>query len=104
METATEFNDNQIENQSDIPITGTGEISHEATLYAEPIAHIGSMPITNSLLTSWIAVLIIIIITFSIRLKLKKIPKGIQNFFEMVTVLFLLKFFLWLYQFSFLFL
>jgi F-type H+-transporting ATPase subunit a len=62
----------------------TAEITHEVTLYAEPIAHIGPLPITNALLTSWIAVIVIIILVIGIRSKLKEIPKGIQNFFEII--------------------
>jgi len=63
---------------------GTHEISHEATLYAEPIAHIGPMPITNALFTSWISVFIIIIISIILRKKLKEIPGKFQNFFEII--------------------
>jgi F-type H+-transporting ATPase subunit a len=62
----------------------TTEIAHESTLYAEPITHIGSLPVTNSLLTSWIAVFVIIVIVAALRLKLKQVPKGIQNFFEII--------------------
>jgi F-type H+-transporting ATPase subunit a len=61
-----------------------GEISHEATLYAEPIGHIGSLPITNSLLTTWLVVLVVLIFSLAIRLRIKRIPKGFQNFFEFV--------------------
>lgn len=60
------------------------EVSHEATLYAEPIAHIGNFTITNALFTSWIVVVIIFIIALAVRLSIKKIPKGIQNLFELV--------------------
>ena len=60
------------------------EISHEATLYAEPIAHIGTFQITNALFTSWIAVFLIIIISLAIRLRLKKVPGKFQNFFEII--------------------
>ncbi len=60
------------------------QISHEATLYAEPIAHIGNFNITNALFTSWIVVIIIIFLAIAIRLKIRKIPKGIQNFFEII--------------------
>lgn len=60
------------------------ELIHEATLYAEPIAHFGNLTVTNSLFTSWIVVFIILIISIVIRLKLKQIPRGIQNFFEFV--------------------
>lgn len=83
MET-TEFNDNQIENNLDQEIIVEAKPSHEVTLYAEPIYHIGSFPVTNALFTSWIAVFLIIVIVFFLRRKLAQIPKGIQNFFEII--------------------
>lgn len=85
METTTEFNDNQIENSLDQQTTVETEPSHESTLYAEPIAHIGSFEVTNALLTSWIAVFILIVIAISLRRKIREIPKGIQNVFEMIV-------------------
>ncbi len=60
------------------------EISHESTLYAEPIAHFGSFTVTNALFTSWIVVFILIILAIVIKIKTKKIPKGIQNLFEII--------------------
>jgi len=60
------------------------EISHESTLYAEPIAHFGSFTVTNALFTSWIVVFVLIVISIVVRIKIKKIPKGIQNLFEIV--------------------
>jgi len=63
-------------------------VSHESTLFAEPIFHIGQpsggLTVTNSLFTSWIVVGILIVISLAIRLTLKQIPKGIQNFFEFI--------------------
>ncbi len=47
------------------------------------------MPITNSMLTSWIATLLLIVLTLFATRKLKQIPKGIQNFFEL-TIEFLI--------------
>lgn len=85
METGTEFNDNQIENSLNTQTQVETEPSHESTLYAEPIVHVGSFAITNALLTSWIAVFLIIIISISLRRKIKEIPKGIQNFFEIIV-------------------
>lgn len=64
--------------------SGGHELKHEQTLYAEPVAHIGSFPVTNSLVTSWVAVLVIIIISLYLRIKLKKIPGKFQAFFEML--------------------
>jgi len=85
METATEFNDNQIENNLDTETQVQTEPSHESTLYAEPIVHVGNFAITNALLTSWIAVFLIIIISIFLRRKIREIPKGIQNFFEIIV-------------------
>jgi F0F1-type ATP synthase membrane subunit a len=72
------INENETEHSSNEYIT-------ESTLFAEPIYHIGSFNITNSLFTSWVVVFILIVITILIRLKLKQIPRGIQNFFELVV-------------------
>lgn len=60
------------------------EIKHESTLFAEPIFHIGKFTITNSLLNSWMTVIILIIVFVFIGKKIKKIPKGIQNIFEFI--------------------
>ncbi len=71
---------------SDAGISSTGvpaaEIKHETTLYAEPIAHVGNVTITNALLTAWIAGAFIIIFALIFRARLREVPKGIQNFFE----------------------
>lgn len=56
----------------------------EISLAAEKIGHIGSMPITNSILTSWIATLLLIVFAILSTRNLKQIPKGIQNFFELI--------------------
>ncbi|HTE48688.1 MAG TPA: FoF1 ATP synthase subunit a [Candidatus Paceibacterota bacterium] len=57
---------------------------HETTIYAEPIFHIGNFSVTNSLLNSWLAVLLIIIFCLALRLKLKQIPGRIQQVFEIL--------------------
>ena len=84
METTTEFNDIEIENTQDQQTGVELKPSHEATLYAEPIYHIGEFPVTNALFTSWIAVFLIIIMAIALKRKLNEIPKGIQNFFEII--------------------
>lgn len=61
-----------------------GELIHESTLFAEPIAHLGNFTVTNALFTSWIVVFLLIIFAIIIRIKIKKIPKGIQNLFEII--------------------
>ncbi len=87
-----ESNDIQIQENilttQNIPETGsttaTEQISHEVTIYAEPIFNIGSFQVTNSLLTSWAVVLIVLALALAIRLKIKKIPGKLQNFFEVI--------------------
>ena len=56
----------------------------EISIAAEPIFHIGSFTVTNSLLNSWVAVIIIVILSILIRRKITRIPKGIQNVMEMI--------------------
>jgi len=58
--------------------------SHEVTIYAEPVFHIGSFQVTNSLLTSWLAVLVVLVFSIIIRMKLKKIPGKLQHVFEVI--------------------
>jgi F-type H+-transporting ATPase subunit a len=60
------------------------EITSESTLFAEPIFHIGSFTITNSLINSWITVIILVIFFVLLGRKIRKIPKGIQNIFEIL--------------------
>ncbi len=60
------------------------EIKTESTLFAEPIAHFGSFTVTNSLFTSWIVVFILIVVSIIVRISIRKIPKGIQNLFEII--------------------
>jgi len=61
------------------------QISHETTLFAEPIYHYKDFAITNALFTSWIAVIVIVVLSFVLRSKLKEIPGKIQNLFEIIV-------------------
>jgi len=64
------------------------EISHESTLFAEPILHVGNFTITNSLIMSWITVVILVTFFVSVGRKTSKNktgkPSGIQNLFEII--------------------
>lgn len=62
----------------------TEQIIHENTLYAEPIVHIGSFPITNALMTSGVALLIIVTLVILVSRNIKKVPTGLQNALEMI--------------------
>ena len=59
--------------------------AEEHTLYAEPITHIGNFPVTNSLITSWVAVFLIILLSLAIRKKTKRIPSIFQSIIELVV-------------------
>lgn len=63
---------------------GNPEIQTESTLFAEPVYHIGGFTITNSLLASWMTVIILVIFFISVGKKIKKIPRGLQNLFEII--------------------
>lgn len=52
------------------------------SLAAEPIAHIGKFPITNTLLMSWVISGFLLVITFITRRKLSAVPTGLQNVVE----------------------
>lgn len=58
---------------------------HGHTIYAEPIFHIGNFTITNSLLNSWLAVILIVVFAFIVKKKTKKIPGKLQVFVEIVV-------------------
>lgn len=60
------------------------EVQHESTLFAEPIAHLGNFTITNSLIMSWVTVIVLVTFFVLVGKKLKKVPRGIQNLFELV--------------------
>jgi F-type H+-transporting ATPase subunit a len=68
----------------ELPIDGHEEVSHETTLFAEPVFHVQNFSITNALFTSWIVVIFIVVMSFVLRRKLKEIPTGIQNVFEVI--------------------
>lgn len=61
------------------------QVSHEVTLFAEPITHIGSFIITNALFSSYIVLAMIIILSISLRSKLKEVPGKFQSVFEMIV-------------------
>ncbi|MDD5590161.1 MAG: F0F1 ATP synthase subunit A [Candidatus Portnoybacteria bacterium] len=61
----------------------TTQVSHEHTLYSEPVFHVGSLPITNSMINSWGMVFVVIILSLVLRSKIRMVPGFIQNAFEM---------------------
>jgi len=43
----------------------------EISLKAETLFHWGTLPITNSLIASWVTVLLLIVVAFALRLSLQ---------------------------------
>jgi F-type H+-transporting ATPase subunit a len=66
----------------------TQEITHETTLFAEPIAHVGKFTVTNSLVMSWATVIILVAFFVAVGRKVKNPPAGgpgkLQNLFEII--------------------
>ncbi len=58
--------------------------NHEHTLYGEEIFNIGNFPVTNSMLSSWIAFAVILAMSLVIRLRRSFIPRGLQNVAEII--------------------
>jgi F-type H+-transporting ATPase subunit a len=63
--------------------------SHAHTLYSEPLFNVGSFTVTNSLLTSWIALFVLLVIAIAFRSRLAAIPRTLQNIIEMAMEKFL---------------
>ncbi len=56
----------------------------EISLAAEKIGHLGPLPVTNSMVLSWIASLLLIVIAMLATRKMTLVPVGLQNVLETV--------------------
>ncbi|MDP2708587.1 MAG: F0F1 ATP synthase subunit A [bacterium] len=65
------------------------EIQHENTLFAEQIFKFYNFPITNSLLNTWIVVLVVAVFGLFFKSRIRLVPRGIQNAVEAVIDLLL---------------
>ncbi len=81
----TNTNDTTETSVGQAPVETQAEVGHEHTLFAESVFQIGNLTITNSLLNSWIVVFLVIIISLTVRSRIKQIPRGIQNVLEMAV-------------------
>ncbi|EKD56736.1 MAG: hypothetical protein ACD_58C00110G0004 [uncultured bacterium] len=57
----------------------------EITLASKILFNVGPIVITNSMMASWAAILVLILLSFFATKKLSKIPKGLQNIMEFVV-------------------
>jgi len=80
META-QNNSITAENNAETPNL-TAEIKSEHTLFAEQVYHLGNFPVTNSMLNTWLVVLVVLIFGIYLKAKIKMVPRGLQNALE----------------------
>lgn len=59
-------------------------MEHGIILAPEVITYYKTFPITNTLIVSWITMGILILVSILVRLQVRLVPSGIQNFFELI--------------------
>ncbi len=79
---ATDLNSKNIHPEGQA--TAHQEVAHEPTIFAEPIFKLGNFQVTNSLFSSIIVTIFLVVTFIFLKNRIKQIPRGIQNFFEMV--------------------
>lgn len=55
------------------------------SISAETLFHLGPLPVTNSLLTTWIVLGVLVVLALVFRLTFRRLPSGLQNLFEMLV-------------------
>ncbi|MBI2021710.1 F0F1 ATP synthase subunit A [Candidatus Daviesbacteria bacterium] len=60
-------------------------MEHEIVLAPEVIGFINNFPITNTLLVSWLVMVVLIVVSYLATRKVQLVPGGLQNFFEMIV-------------------
>ena len=56
----------------------------EIAIAAETLFHLGFLPVTNTLLMTWFAMAVLIVVSFLIRQQLAQVPRGLQNIAETI--------------------
>ena len=59
-------------------------MEHEIVLAPEILGYFKGLPITNTLLVSWLVMIVLIVVSLFVKFNIKTVPSGIQNFFELV--------------------
>ena len=67
-----------------LPLTGFSAEAGESglPLYAVPLFHIGTFPVTNSMIVTWVVAILLIVGAQIATRNIKRIPEGAQNFWE----------------------
>jgi F-type H+-transporting ATPase subunit a len=54
---------------------------------AELLFHVFGMPVTNSILTAWVVIVILVLFAYFSTRNMRLLPRGVQNFWELVIEL-----------------
>lgn len=54
------------------------------SLAAEPVGHIGSFPVTNTLIMSLVSIVVLAVLAVLISKKVRQVPRGLQNVAEFI--------------------
>jgi len=60
----------------------------QISMAAETLFHVGPLPVTNSLLTTWICMVLIILVSWLASRRMKLVPTGFQNLVETAIEMF----------------
>jgi F-type H+-transporting ATPase subunit a len=74
-----------VDSHEGIDLHGIELAEHKAPLYGEKLFSLGELQVTNSLLSTWIVVLVIVSISLAVRLGLKDVPGKLQTVFEVLV-------------------
>lgn len=65
-----------------LPKFGPDAVTASVAVAPEVIFHIGSFPVSNTLLTTWIVMILVLLFAFAATRKMSMVPNGLQNLFE----------------------
>jgi F-type H+-transporting ATPase subunit a len=68
-----------------LPRFGADAVVASVAVAPEVIFHIGAFPVSNTLFTTWIVMLLLLLFAFFATRKLSMVPSGVQNLFEFVV-------------------
>jgi F-type H+-transporting ATPase subunit a len=56
----------------------------EPVLPPESIAHLGPIPVTNTIVTTWITIILVVLLSFFAFRRMKAVPSGLQSLMEFI--------------------
>ncbi len=68
-----------------LPKFGSDAVTASVAVAPEVIFHIGTVGISNTLFTTWIVMILVLLFAFFATRKMTLVPNGLQNVFEMIV-------------------